>query len=140
MIDNRAFSFYAYNLTTEIELDTSEAMDIISSTVTDLKSVATSITAGNIGFKIEQEGGCPKLTFIVTSDDIFPDSDTVNQEITVEISYKIVPKPSSGNNYEIDWEKVRDFGLTIALLGLIAAGAYYLIPELLAGTGALVFI
>lgn len=128
------------NLTTEIELDTSEAMDIISSTVTDLKSVATSITAGNIGFKIEQEGGCPKLTFIVTSDDIFPDSGTVNQEITVEISYKIVPKPSSGNNYEIDWEKVRDFGLTIALLGLIAAGAYYLIPELLAGTGALVFI
>lgn len=128
------------NLTSEIELDTSEAMDIISSTITDLKSVAISITAGKIGFKVEQEGGCPKLTFIVTSDDIFPDSGTVNQEITVEISYKIVPKPSSGNNYEIDWEKVKDFGLTVALLGLIAVGAYYLIPELLVGTGALVFI
>lgn len=128
------------DLTTEIELDTSEAMDIISSTVANLKIVATSITAGNIGFKVEQEGGCPKLTFIVTSEDIVADSGTVNQEITVEISYKIVPNPSSGNNYEIDWEKVRNFGLTILVLGIIAVGAYYLIPGALKAIGIFAFI
>ena len=128
------------DLTTEIELDTSEAMDIISSTVANLKIVATSITVGNIGFKVEQEGGCPKLTFIVTSEDIVADSGTVNQEITVEISYKIVPNPSSGNNYEIDWEKVRNFGLTILILGIIAGGAYYLIPGALKAIGIFVFI
>ena len=128
------------DLTTEIELDTSEAMDIISSTVANLKIVATSITVGNIGFKVEQEGECPKLTFIVTSEDIVADSGTVNQEITVEISYKIVPNPSSGNNYEIDWEKVRNFGLTILILGIIAGGAYYLIPGALKAIGIFVFI
>ena len=123
-------------LATEIEIDTEEAINVINGTIDDLKKVAVSVTDGKIGFKFEADNDYPKLTFIVTSDDIFPDSDSVNQEITVEISFKIIPISPSGTSYEIDWVAVYSAGLTIAILGCIVTGSYYLIPGLLTTTGA----
>lgn len=94
-------------LSTELEIDSEEIINVISDTIDDLKEIAVSVTAGKIGFKFGVDEGYPKLTFIVTSDDIFPDSDSVDQKITVEISFKIIPFPlSSGSSYEINWEEV----------------------------------
>lgn len=129
------------SLTSEIEIDAQEALDVINGTISDLKEVAVSVTTGKIGFKFEASDGYPKLTFIVTSSDIFPDSGSVNQEITVEISFKIIPNPSTPPepSYEIDWVAVYQAGIAIAILACIVSGAHYLIPGLLTTNGAFAY-
>lgn len=49
--------------------------------------MAVSVTTGKIGMKLGvSEDGYPVYTFVVTTDDILPDSDSVDDEMTVEIS------------------------------------------------------
>lgn len=97
-----------------------EGIDMINSTIDDLKEVAVSITSGKIGIKTDLISSFPKLTFVITSEDIFPDSDTVNEEITVEISFELIPTPQPEYNYEINVEDLVSVLSVAAIIGLIA--------------------
>ncbi len=48
-----------------------EGLDIINSTIDDLKDVAVSVTSGQIGFKVELDEVYPKLSFVIANEDIF---------------------------------------------------------------------
>ncbi len=123
------------NITANVELGNFEGLDIINTTLDNLKDVAVSITSGQIGFKVELDEVFPKLSFIIGTEDIFPDTDSVNEGITIEIGFKIIPKPDINNNFEFNWELVDNTsvsaGVILIILACIAAGAYYLIPGLL---------
>ena len=123
------------NITANVELGNFEGLDIINTTLDNLKDVAVSITSGQIGFKVELDEVFPKLSFIIGTEDIFPDTDSVNEGITIEIGFKIIPKPDINNNFEFNWELVENTsvsaGVILIILACIAAGAYYLIPGLL---------
>ena len=74
------------NLSTGIELN-GDASKLLDGTNDSLKEVAVSVTTGKIGMKLGvSEDGYPVYTFVVTTDDILPDSDSVDDEMTVEIS------------------------------------------------------
>lgn len=104
-----------------IELGDFEGIDIINSTIDDLKEVAVSITSGKIGVKVDLTSAFPKLTFIITSEDILPDSDELDEEITVEISFELIPTYEPEYNFEINVEELLAFGLTTAtIIGLMA--------------------
>lgn len=104
-----------------IELGDFEGIDIINSTIDDLKEVAVSIKSGKIGIKTDLTSAFPKLTFIITSEDIFPDLEEIDEEITVEISFELIPTYEPEYNFEINVEELLAFGLTAAtIIGLIA--------------------
>ncbi|WP_455682851.1 glycoside hydrolase domain-containing protein [Thomasclavelia sp.] len=104
-----------------VELGDFEGLDIINSTLDDLKDVAVSITSGQIGFKVELDEVYPKLSFVIGTEDIFPDTDSVNEGITIEISFKIIPRPSSEFDYELVIEALALSALSAAaVIGLIA--------------------
>ena len=104
-----------------IELGDFEGIDIINSTIDDLKEIAVSITLGKIGVKVNLTSAFPKLTFIITSKDILPDSDEIDKEITVEISFELIPTYEPEYNFEINVEELLVAGLTTAtIIGLIA--------------------
>lgn len=75
--------------------------------------------------------GYPVYTFVVTTDDILPDSDSVDDEMTVEISFKLVPAiptDSSQHKYKIDWNRVAEVSVAaIVILSLAFAGGTYLV-------------
>ena len=77
--------------------------------------------------------GYPVYTFVVTTDDILPDSDSVDDEMTVEISFKLVPAiptDSSQPKYKIDWNRVAEVSVSVAaivILSLAFAGGTYLV-------------
>lgn len=48
-----------------------EGLDIINSTIDDLKDVAISVISGQIGFKVELDEVYPKLSFVIANEDIF---------------------------------------------------------------------
>lgn len=85
-----------------MEIKDFKNIDIINSTINDLKDVAKSVTSGQIGVKVNLNGTYPKLTFVITTEDIFPDSAAVDQEITVEISFEIIPNPTPDVDYKLD--------------------------------------
>lgn len=87
-----------------VEIGDFEGIDIIDSTIDDLKEVAASVTAGQIGIKVNLNGINPKLTFVITADDIFPDSGSINQEITIEICFELIPTPKPDLNSEYEFE------------------------------------
>ncbi|MCR1961047.1 hypothetical protein CWE04_08080 [Thomasclavelia cocleata] len=123
-----------------IEIGDFENIDIINSTINDLKDVAVSVTSGQIGVKVNLNGTYPKLTFVITSDDIFPDSVSVDQEITVEISFEIIPTPTPDVDYELVLETLAISALSVAaVIGLIALlsnpGTASLAPEYLIALG-----
>ncbi len=123
-----------------IEIGDFENIDIINSTINDLKDVAVSVTSGQIGVKVNLNGTYPKLTFVITSDDIFPDSVSVDQEITVEISFEIIPTPTPDVDYELVLETLAISTLSVAaVIGLIALlsnpGTASLAPEYLIALG-----
>ena len=113
-----------------------EGLDIINSTIDDLKDVAVSVTSGQIGFKVELDEVYPKLSFVIGNEDIFSDTESVNEGITIEIRFIIIPKSSPDNDFEFDWEFVEDTdvsaGIIFIILACIAAGAYCLISGLIA--------
>ena len=126
-----------------IEIGDFENIDIINSTINDLKDVAVSVTSGQIGVKVNLNGTYPKLTFVITSDDIFPDSVSVDQEITVEISFEIIPTPTPDVDYELVLETLAISTLSVAaVIGLIALlsnpGTASLAPEYLIALGVFV--
>lgn len=125
-----------------VEIGDFEGIDIINSTIGDLKDIAVSVTSGQIGVKVDLNGTYPKLTFVITSDDIFPDSDSVNQEITIELSFELIPIPRPDSNYELDVEALLAAGVTvvaiIGLLGLMATpGGQVIVMEFLMSIGVL---
>lgn len=61
-----------------MEIKDFKNIDIINSTINDLKDVAKSVTSGQIGVKVNLNGTYPKLTFVITTKDIFPDSAAVD--------------------------------------------------------------
>ena len=76
--------------------------------------------------------GYPVYTFVVTTDDILPDSDSVDDEMTVEISFKLVPAiptDSSQPKYKIDWNRVAEVGVSATLIVIlslaVASGTYW---------------
>ncbi len=77
--------------------------------------------------------GYPVYTFVVTTDDILPDSDSIDDEMTVEISFKLVPAiptDSSQPKYKIDWNRVAEVSVSVAaivILSLAFAGGTYLV-------------
>ena len=76
------------------------------------------------------EDGYPVYTFVVTTDDILPDSDSVDDEMTVEISFKLIPTESSQPKYKIDWNRVAEVSVSVAaivILSLAFAGCTYLV-------------
>lgn len=126
-----------------IDIGNFENIEIVNSTIKNLKDVAVSVTSGQIGVKVDLNSVNPKLTFVITSDDIFPDSDSVDDEITVEISFEIIPTPSPEVNYELDLEVLAIGTLSVAaIIGLIALlsnpGTAPLVPEYLVALGVLV--
>lgn len=126
-----------------IDIGNFENIEIVNSTIKNLKDVAVSVTSGQIGVKVDLNSVNPKLTFVITSDDIFPDSDSVDDEITIEISFEIIPTPSPEVNYELDLEVLAIGTLSVAaIIGLIALlsnpGTAPLVPEYLVALGVLV--
>lgn len=104
-----------------MEIKDFENIDIINSTINDLKDVAKSVTSGQIGVKVNLNGTYPKLTFVITTKDIFPDSAAVDQEITVEISFEIIPNPTPDVDYKLDKTTLAKCALSVAaVIGLIA--------------------
>lgn len=125
-----------------MEIKDFENIDIINSTINDLKDVAKSVTSGQIGVKVNLNGTYPKLTFVITTDDIFPDSATVDQEITVEISFEIIPNPTPDVDYKLDSKTLTNLAISAAVfIGLIAflsnPGTAPLAPGYLASLGVL---
>ena len=112
-----------------------EGLDIINSTIDDLKDVAVSVTSGQIGFKVELDEVYPKLSFVIANEDIFPDTESVNEGITIEIGFKIIQKSSPDNDFEFNWELVEvadvSTGIILIILACIAARTYCLIPGLI---------
>lgn len=104
-----------------MEIKDFKNIDIINSTINDLKDVAKSVTSGQIGVKVNLNGTYPKLTFVITTEDIFPDSAAVDQEITVEISFEIIPNPTPDVDYKLDKTTLAKCALSVAaVIGLIA--------------------
>lgn len=104
-----------------MEIKDFKNIDIINSTINDLKDVAKSVTSGQIGVKVNLNGTYPKLTFVITTKDIFPDSAAVDQEITVEISFEIIPNPTLDVDYKLDKITLAKCALSVAaVIGLIA--------------------
>lgn len=104
-----------------MEIKDFKNIDIINSTINDLKDVAKSVTSGQIGVKVNLNGTYPKLTFVITTDDIFPDSAAVDQEITVEISFEIIPNQTPDVDYKLDKKILANYALSVlAVIGLIA--------------------
>lgn len=104
-----------------MEIKDFKNIDIINSTINDLKDVAKSVTSGQIGVKVNLNGTYPKLTFVITTKDIFPDSAAVDQEITVEISFEIIPNPTPDVDYKLDKITLAKCALSVAaVVGLIA--------------------
>ena len=125
-----------------IELGDFEGIDIINSTIDDLKEVAVSITSGKIGVKVDLTSAFPKLTFIITSEDILPDLDEIDEEITVEISFELIPTYEPEYNFEINVEALLAYGLTLSvIIGLLALsftpGGQALVLQYLVAIGAL---
>ena len=127
-------------MTAGLEIQGKDIARILDGTVDSLREVAISMKAGKIGMKVGVKDNLPVYTIIFTTKDILPDLDTVDYEMTTEISFKIMPSTSDDGKqpkYEINWEKAENFGVTIGLLGLIGTEAYYFILELLEFVGAL---
>lgn len=104
-----------------MEIKDFKNIDLINSTINDLKDVAKSVTSGQIGVKVNLNGTYPKLTFVITTKDIFPDSAAVDQEITVEISFEIIPNPTPDVDYKLDKITLAKCVLSVAaVIGLIA--------------------
>lgn len=104
-----------------MEIKDFKNIDLINSTINDLKDVAKSVTSGQIGVKVNLNGTYPKLTFVITTKDIFPDSAAVDQEITVEISFEIIPNPTPDVDYKLDKITLTKCALSVAaVIGLIA--------------------
>lgn len=125
-----------------VELGDFEGIDIINSTIDDLKEVAVSVTSGKIGVKTDLNSAFPKLTFIITSEDIFPDLDEIDEEITVEISFELIPTYEPEYNFEINVEALLAYGLTLSvIIGLLALsftpGGQALVLQYLVAIGAL---
>lgn len=125
-----------------MEIKDFKNIDIINSTINDLKDVAKSVTSGQIGVKVNLNGTYPKLTFVITTEDIFPDSAAVDQEITVEISFEIIPNPTPDVDYKLDKKTLANCALSVvAVIGLIAflsnPGTAPLAPGYLTALGVL---
>lgn len=104
-----------------MEIKDFKNIDLINSTINDLKDVAKSVTSGQIGVKVNLNGTYPKLTFVITTKDIFPDSAAVDQEITVEISFEIIPNPTPDVDYKLYKITLAKCALSVAaVIGLIA--------------------
>ena len=83
------------NLINSDELDLGDATEAITGTVTNLKEVAVSMSSGVIGIQIETEDTYPKLSIVASTPDIHPDSDTVNEAMSIKISFKLIPNANS---------------------------------------------
>ena len=100
------------------------------------------VTSGKIGVKTDLNSAFPKLTFIITSEDIFPDLDEIDEEITVEISFELIPTYEPEYNFEINVEALLAYGLTLSvIIGLLALsftpGGQALVLQYLVAIGAL---
>lgn len=124
-------------MSAELETDIDGVKDVIDGTISNLKEIAVSITTGKIGFKLELDGTYPKFTLIFTSEDIFPESDSVDEEITVELSFTIKPAPG----YKVDPVKLAQVSASgIVIIILLTTGALLgpqlaLLPEFLTAGG-----
>lgn len=125
-----------------MEIKDFENIDIINSTINDLKDVAKSVTSGQIGVKVNLNGTYPKLTFVITTEDIFPDSAAVDQEITVEISFEIIPNPTPDVDYKLDSKTLTNLAISAAAVIVLIAflsnpGTAPFAPEYLTALGVL---
>ena len=112
------------DLTAGLEIQGKDIVRILDGTVDGLREVAISMKAGKIGVKVGVKDNCPVYTILFTTKDILPDLDTVDYEMTTEISFKIMPSISDDGKqpvYEIDWTKVTQLAIIIVLVGCIAA-------------------
>ena len=130
------------DLTAGLEIQGKDIVRILDGTVDGLREVAISMKAGKIGVKVGVKDNCPVYTILFTTKDILPDLDTVDYEMTTEISFKIMPSISDDGKqpvYGIDWEKVKQLAIIIALVGCIVAGgnALPLLGETLIAQGIL---
>lgn len=130
------------DLTAGLEIQGKDIVRILDGTVDSLREVAISMKAGKIGMKVGVKDNCPVYTILFTTKDILPDRDTVDYEMTTEINFKIMPSISGDGKqpkYEIDWEKVKQLAIIIALVGCIVAGgnALPLLGETLIAQGIL---
>lgn len=128
------------DLTAGLEIQEKDIARILDGTVDGLREVAISMKAGKIGMKVGVKDNLPVYTIIFTTNDIFPTLDTIDYEMTSEISFKIMPSVSDDGKqpvYEIDWERAENLGVNIGLLGLIGTETYYLILKLLEIIGVL---
>lgn len=130
------------NLSSEIEIDKKEVSDAIAATTSNLKNVAISVTTGEIGFKVENKEGYPKISLIVTTENIFHEDDALKQELTVEISFTIIPQPTEDYDYKIIPESlqnndtVKNIGLGLA--AIIVVGIVIYLPGFLVTIGLLI--
>ena len=125
-----------------MEIKDFKNIDIINSTINDLKDVAKSVTSGQIGVKVNLNGTYPKLTFVITTEDIFPDSAAVDQEITVEISFEIIPNPTPDVDYKLDKTTLAKCAISAAAVIVLIAflsnpGTAPLAPGCLTALGVL---
>lgn len=82
------------SLITRIDIGNFENIEIVNSTIKNLKDLAVSVTLGQVEVKVELNGVNTKLTFVIILDD----------EITIEISFEIISTLSTNVNYELDLE------------------------------------
>lgn len=125
-----------------MEIKDFKNIDIINSTINDLKDVAKSVTSGQIGVKVNLNGTYPKLTFVITTEDIFLDSAAVDQEITVEISFEIIPNPTPDVDYKLDKTTLAKCAISAAAVIVLIAflsnpGTAPLAPGCLTALGVL---
>ena len=96
------------DLTAGLEIQGKDIVRILDGTVDGLREVAISMKAGKIGVKVGVKDNCPVYTILFTTKDILPDLDTVDYEMTTEISFKIMPSISDDGKqpvYEIDLDR-----------------------------------
>lgn len=76
------------SLITRIDIGNFENIEIVNSTIKNLKDLAVSVILGQVEVKMELNGVNIKLTFVIILDD----------EITIEISFEIISTLSTNVN------------------------------------------
>lgn len=107
-------------LVMSIESSDFSGKDLINYKLEDLKNVAISVTDGNIGYSYDFTGINPVFSLIITSNDLFPESDLVDGEMGIKISFEITKSDDENYAYEFV-EEVVDNSMAVAIaIGLLA--------------------
>ena len=119
-----------------------DGKNIITEKLADLKDVAISITNGNIGYSYDLLAVNPTFSFIVTTNDIFPESDVIDGTMGIKIDFEIVKTDDGAYSYEFVREIIDNIKATSVTMGVLALvlipDGLTMIPALLESLGFII--